>query len=80
MEDFEIYQKNDFLEDTDVINQRQEVHTAWSRLQMLVEEREALIRKAINYHSTFLGEVYTLCQYITNFFIHSENVRITRPS
>ena len=28
------------------------VYSAWSRLQLLVEDREALVRKAIQYHKT----------------------------
>ena len=51
-----MYQKGECLEDAEVINRRQEVHTAWSRLQLLVEDREALVRKAIQYHKT-IGEV-----------------------
>ena len=28
------------------------MYSAWSRLQLLVEDREALVRKAIQYHKT----------------------------
>lgn len=52
MDDFEMYQKGESLDDPEVINRRQDVHSAWSKLQLLVEEREALIRKAISYHKT----------------------------
>lgn len=33
MDDFEMYQKGESLEDPEVINRRQDVHSAWSRLQ-----------------------------------------------
>ena len=34
MDDFEMYQKGESLEDPEVINRRQDVHSAWSRLQL----------------------------------------------
>ena len=72
MEDFELYQKGECLEDPEVISRRQEVHSAWSRLQLLVEEREALIRKAINYHKT-IAEVNEVLDGLENEWMKSGN-------
>ena len=52
MEDFEVVQQGEGLDTAEVITRRQEVHSAWSRLQLMVEEREVLIRKAIQFYKT----------------------------
>lgn len=52
MEDFEVVQQGEGLDSAEVITRRQEVHSAWSRLQLMVEEREVLIRKAIQFYKT----------------------------
>lgn len=52
MADFEVVQQGEGLDSTEVITRRQEVHSAWSRLQLMVEEREILIKKAIQFYKT----------------------------
>ena len=61
MEDFEVVQQGEGLDSTEVINRRQEVHSAWSGLQLMVEERELLIRKAIQFYKT-ANEVFQVLQ------------------
>lgn len=61
MEDFEVVQQSENLNSAEVITRRQDVHTAWSRLQLMVEEREVLIRRAIQFYKT-ISEVFNVLQ------------------
>ena len=61
MADFDVVQQSENLNSPEVITRRQDVHSAWSRLQLMVEEREVLIRRAIQFYKT-ISEVFKVLQ------------------
>lgn len=60
MQDFEMIQQSNKPDSEEVITRRQEVNSSWSRLQLMVEEREMLITKAVKFYNTYTDVVQAL--------------------
>jgi len=53
MQDFEMIQQTNKPDADEVITRRQEVNAVWSGLQLMVEDRKLLIKKAIKFYTTY---------------------------